>query len=187
MNYIKQCSSDIKNRFFCSECNTFRHGFRICKIVRRKKNFLQLVNFHLDYNINTLEELIDFLETLNIEKLRIIAENYSLDTTNVVQRVLISNIANFMILKQSSQKIIIQLNVAVTPSAPPLECKTFPLKSTPLPSNILNTEECCICFEVKSKKEFIKTKCNHDFCRSCINQLKTTNNACACPLCRENI
>jgi hypothetical protein len=49
--------------------------------------------------------------------------------------------------------------------------------------------ECCICYEEKEYKNFIKLECNHEFCKECIkSQIKyTKKNYIRCGLCRNDI
>jgi len=57
--------------------------------------------------------------------------------------------------------------------------------------NILNTviyidnaRECCICLD-KNNNEWIRTQCNHEFHKTCINNWYNTINTC--PICRSNL
>lgn len=200
MNSLNTFSSNVKNRFFCSECHTFKHCFNKCIVVRNKRRFLLLIKFQLDHVITTEESLIDLLRKLTRMKLDIIAKEYGLISPNAMnQSELIRNIANIMILRQSSQSIaknnrLLSLREVITPSAPPLPYNEY-FKYPPIPSappmynDDDNKEECCICFEVKSANEYIKTACNHEFCRSCIDEYLKINNkkSCSCPLCRGDI
>ncbi len=43
-------------------------------------------------------------------------------------------------------------------------------------------QECCICLEIESEKEWASLKCNHEFHYDCINQWVLIKNNC--PICR---
>ena len=49
--------------------------------------------------------------------------------------------------------------------------------------------ECCICYESKSKEQYVDLNCGHQFCGECfITTLKTTSHPEAkCSLCRESV
>lgn len=47
-----------------------------------------------------------------------------------------------------------------------------------------NTKECCICLD-KNNNEWIRTQCNHEFHKTCINNWYNTVNTC--PVCRSNL
>ena len=45
-------------------------------------------------------------------------------------------------------------------------------------------KECCICLD-KTNNEWIRTQCNHEFHKTCINDWYRTKNTC--PICRSNL
>jgi len=47
-----------------------------------------------------------------------------------------------------------------------------------------NTKECCICLD-KNNNEWIRTQCNHEFHKTCINGWYETTNTC--PICRHSL
>ncbi len=53
------------------------------------------------------------------------------------------------------------------------------------PFEMNETEECCICAEVKCKQTFCQLNCSHVFCVNCIDSHLNTKNEC--PYCRNLI
>ena len=47
--------------------------------------------------------------------------------------------------------------------------------------------ECPVCLAIQSVEDFLKTKCDHKFCKSCVQELLKVSLATNCPICRQRI
>jgi hypothetical protein len=58
-------------------------------------------------------------------------------------------------------------------------------------SSVEEKDCCAICMDTKDKKEYLTTKCNHDFCSSCVGKMiihcMQTSKKIDCPLCRTKL
>lgn len=276
MSCIFRLATYVKNRNYCSQCRTFRHGCTSCPIIRRRASLIVLMRIQLEI-VENEETLIHLLYQMPRENLVIIARNYELNTT-VNTEVLIRNMANHMATVQISGKLLastrisrlceqypgmelseivavkiqemyisgrdaglstdsivsnirqyvftelyenqsediknklqvgfiqgtyyllqvatnaisMEARVQPMPTAPPMPVVTVFLKNIvilkarePVPVN--KEQECCICFDCKPMKDFVKTGCNHEYCYSCIESHLIKDATHRCPICRATV
>ena len=261
--------SYVKNRYYCSQCRTFRHGSTHCPITRRRAALIVLIRLQLEI-VENEETLIHLLYQMPRENLVVIARNYELDTM-VNTEVLIRNMVNHMARIQVSGKLLASirirrlceqypgvelqeiiaikmqemyisgrdsqissdeivsnirqyiftelynnqpraiklkirsgfiygtrqlLNNSRIPSAPPRQPipmvtmnseNIIIIKSSVIANDVNEEKECCICFNSKPMKDFVKTGCNHEYCYSCIESHLMKDVTHRCPMCRTTI
>jgi hypothetical protein len=196
---------------FLSLCNSIRYEYAYYKILghtfRSPEEFLQWKNEQRFKNITFilivfeqsthLYFVINTVTTFNVDKTQILYSTsyliiyvYTILITTIMLSILIFCCLLDIFIRFVSliQNCIPNHNPNPNPNR---NGQQEPVLNSINSINTLDTviyiddkKECCICLD-KNNNEWIRTQCNHDFHKTCINDWYKTKNTC--PVCRNNL